>query len=298
MGVTLVRAYHLVPGLELVRAGSSRAKPAGAVAKPSVDAAASLSRNANVEYATPDLSFHVQADPVVPDDPLYSQQWGLESIGAPEAWERTTGSKSVIVAVLDTGIDLTQPDLEANIWTNPDPGQDGYVDDVHGWNFVENNNDPNDDYDLHSFGHGTDVAGIIGAVGDNGIGVTGINWSVSLMPLKVCNSEGGCEQGAVIAALEYAVEHGAKVANASFGGADNSFKPEEEAIAAAGKKGLLFVAAVNDKPTNNDSIPVYPASYPLDNVISVAATTPSEALAKFSSYGATSVQIGFPEKIS
>jgi thermitase len=169
MGVTLVRAYHLVPGLELVKVASGPGPE-------TLDAVASLSRNANVLYATPDVVYHVQA---IPDDPLYSFQWGMESIGAPEAWDRSTGSKSVIAAVLDTGIDLTHPDLEANIWTNPDPGQGGHVDDVHGWNFVSENNNVSDNY-----GHGTHVSGIIGAVGNNGIGVSGVNWSVSLMPLR------------------------------------------------------------------------------------------------------------------
>ena len=274
-----MRAYHLVPGLELLKVGSGSAPKA-------LDAVASFSRNTNVRYATPDVSYRVQT---IPDDPLYEDQWGMESIGAPEAWERSTGSKSVIVAVLDSGIDLTHPDLEANIWTNPDPGQDGYIDDVHGWNFVSENNDPNDD-----FGHGTHVSGIIGAVGNNGIGVTGVNWSVSLMPLKICNSEGLCELSEEIAALEYAVDHGAKVANASFGGAYGGYKPEEEAIEGAGKAGLLYVAAAGNNATSNDVIPFYPASYPLDNLISVAATTSSDALAEFSNYGARSVNLGAP----
>lgn len=278
MGATLMRAYHLVPGLELLKVGSASGPKA-------LDAVASLSRNANVRYATPDVAYRVQT---IPDDPLYEQQWGMESIGAPEAWDRSTGSKSVIVAVLDTGIDLTHPDLEADIWTNPDPGQDGYGDDIHGWNFVSENNNPSDDY-----GHGTHVSGIIGAVGNNGIGVSGVNWSVSVMPLKICEPE-GCYLSAEIAALEYAVEHGAKVANASFGGAGDSSKPEEEAIEAAGKAGLLFVAAAGNQASSNDVLPFYPASYPLSNIISVAATTSSDTLASFSNYGATSVQLGAP----
>jgi subtilisin family serine protease len=278
MGATLMRDYHLVPGLELVKVASGPGPKA-------LDVVASLSRDANVLYATPDVAYRVQT---IPDDPLYEQQWGMESIGAPEAWDRSTGNKSVIVAVLDTGIDLTHPDLEANIWTNPDPGQDGYVDDIHGWNFVSENNNPSDNY-----GHGTHVSGIIGAVGNNGIGVTGINWSVSLMPLKICEPE-GCYLGAEIAALEYAVDHGAKIANASFGGAGDSSKPEEEAIEAAGKAGLLFVAAAGNQASSNDVLPFYPASYPLSNIISVAATTSSDTLASFSNYGATSVQLGAP----
>jgi subtilisin family serine protease len=280
MGGTLVRSYRLVPGLELVRV--PRAGPGPEV----LDAVASLSHNAAVRYATPDVAYHLQA---TPDDPLYGEQWGMESIDAPEAWDRSTGSKSVMVAVLDSGITLNHPDLEANIWTNPNPGQDGYVNDVHGWNFVSNNNNPFDD-----FGHGTHVAGIIGAVGNNGIGVTGVNWSVSLMPLKICNSEGLCELSDEITALEYAVDHGAKVANASFGGAYGGYKPEEEAIQAAGNAGLLYVAAAGNNATSNDVLRFYPASYPLNNIISVAATTSSNVLASFSNFGVRSVNLGAP----
>jgi len=277
MGATLARSYHLVPGLELLTTSSTRS---------ALDTVAALSHDPDVRYATPDVVYHVQA---MPDDPLYSQQWGMESIGAPEAWDRSTGSSSDIVAVLDTGITLNHPDLEANIWTNPNPGQDGYVDDVHGWNFVSNNNNPTDDY-----GHGTHVAGIIGAVGNNGLGVTGVNWSVSLMPLKICNAEGSCFLSDEIAALEYAVNHGAKVANASFGGDYGGYQPEEEAIQAAGKAGLLYVAAAGNSASDNDDTPFYPASYPLENIVSVAATTSSNTLASFSDYGLSSVELGAP----
>ena len=279
MGASVLRSYHLVPGLELIKLQSASRSQ-------TLDALAALAHEPGVLYATPDVAYHVQT---IPDDPLFSQQWGMESIGAPEAWGRSTGSQSVIVALLDTGITLDHPDLEANIWTNPDPGQDGYVDDVHGWNFVSEDNNPSDDN-----GHGTHVAGIIGAVGNNGIGVAGINWSVSLMALKICNAEGSCSLGDEIAALEYAVEHGAKVANASFGGAYGGYQPEEEAIRAAGKAGLLYVAAAGNDDSDDDVTPFYPASYPLENIISVAATTRSETLASFSDYGPNSVGIGAP----
>ncbi len=278
-GAKLARSYRLVPGLELLTVGSGKQAKALATV-------AGLSRDPSVLYATPDVVYHVQT---IPDDPLYSQQWGMESIGAPAAWSRTTGSSGVIVAVLDTGITLNHPDLEANVWTNPDPGQDGYVNDVHGWNFVAEDNNPTDDN-----GHGTHVSGIIGAVGNNGIGVAGVNWSVSLMPLKVCNAEGSCSLSDEIAALEYAVDHGAKVANASFGGAYGGYLPEEEAIQAAGKAGLLYVAAAGNSASDNDTTPFYPASYPLENVISVAASTSSNTLASFSDYGPSSVELAAP----
>jgi hypothetical protein len=279
LGAKVVRAYGLVPGLELLEVPGASSATAHA---------RSLARvqPSTVSYAVPDVAYRVQA---LPDDPLYGEQWGMPSIDAPEAWERSTGSKSVVVAVLDTGIDLDHPDLQANIWTNPDPGQDGYTGDVHGWNFVENDNDPNDNY-----GHGTHVAGIIGAVGDNGIGVSGVNWSVSLMALKICGATGLCEASAEIAALEYAVEHGAKIANASYGAADGGYPPEEEAIRAAGKAGLLFVAGAGNQDSNNDGEPFYPASYPLENIISVTASTPSETIASFANFGAESVGLAAP----
>jgi subtilisin family serine protease len=276
-GARLSRTFQLVPGLELLRASSRRA---------ALKAFAALSRNPDVRYVTPDLAYHVQT---VPNDPLFNEETEMPSIGAPQAWSRSTGSSSVIVAVLDTGIDLTHPDLEQNIWTNPHPGEDGFVEDLHGWNFAENNNDPSDAY-----GHGTHVAGIIGAVGNNGIGVAGENWNVQLMSLKVCNNEGNCFFSAMIKALEYAVQHGAKVANASFGGSGAASPPVEEAIRAAGKAGLLLVAAAGNEASDTDNLPFYPADYELDNVVAVAATSRFHELSSFSNFGPGTVQLGAP----
>jgi len=256
-------AYHLVPRLELLHL------PAGTSV---LSAIASLSRDPQVQYAVPDLAVRVAA---TPNDPSYPSQWALPAIGAPAAWNRTTGSAGVTVAVLDTGVDLTHPDLAANL--------------VPGWNFVSNTSDPSDDY-----GHGTHVAGIIGAVGNNGVGIAGINWHVSIMPLKICDANGLCDLDKEVSALQYAVDHGAMIANASFGGVYAPYPPEENAIAAAGQAGLLFVAAAGNSANNNDFAPFYPASYPLDNVISVAATTSSGDLASFSDYGFSSVSIGAP----
>ena len=256
-------AYHLVPRLELVRL-----PPGSSVAS----AVAAFSRDPRVEYAVPDLRVKVAASP---DDPLYSSQWALGAIGAPQAWDQTTGSASIKVAVIDTGVDLTHPDLAANL--------------IPGWDFVNNDSDPSDD-----FGHGTHVAGIIGAVGDNGVGTTGINWHVSLMPLKICDANGQCDLSAEVSALQYAVAHGAKIANASFGGFYGVDQPEEDAIAAAGQAGLLYVAAAGNASNNNDYAPFYPASYPLNNIISVAATTDSGGLASFSDYGFNSVLTAAP----
>ena len=260
---SVATAYHLVPRLELLRLPAGQSV-AGAVA--------ALSRDPRVEYAVPDLVVRAAA---VPNDPLSSSQWALQAIGAPAAWARTTGSAKVTVAVLDSGADFSHPDLAANL--------------VSGWNFVSDTSDPSDD-----LGHGTHVAGIIGAVGNNGVGVAGINWHVSLMPLKICDAGGSCSLDDEVLALQYAVDHGAKIANASFGGNYGGYQPEEDAIAAAGQKGLLYVAAAGNAASDNDSLPFYPASYPLDNIISVAATTSSQGLASFSDYGFTSVQTAAP----
>ena len=260
---SVATAYHLVPRLELLRL-----PPGQSVA----DAIAALSRDPRVEYAVPDVVVQAAA---TPSDPLSSTQWALQAIGAPTAWDRTTGSANVTVAVLDSGVDLTHPDLVANL--------------VPGWNFVDNTSDPSDD-----FGHGTHVAGIIGAAGNNGVGTAGINWHVSIMPLKICDAGGSCSLDEEVSALQYAVDHGAKIANASFGGNYGGYRPEEDAIAAAGQKGLLYVAAAGNAASNNDRMPFYPASYQLDNIISVAATTSTQGLASFSDYGFTSVQTAAP----
>jgi subtilisin family serine protease len=280
----VVRKYQLVPRLELLRV------PASASVLDVVDR---LSRNPNVEYAEPDRVFRIEA---TPDDPLYSSQWDMTAIKAPQAWDRTKGSPSVTVAVMDTGVDVNHPDLAANIWTNsseiPGNGIDddgnGYIDDVHGWNFNADTNAPTD-----VFGHGTHVAGTVGAVGDNNLGVTGVNWSVSVMPLKICSDDGFCNTSDEVSALEYAVENHAKIANASFGG---SFPDpaEEDAIDAAGGAGLLYVAAAGNNASNNDSLGFYPAGYPLDNIISVAASTDTDTLAGFSNYGAQTVDLAAP----
>ena len=259
------QAFMLVPGLQLLEL--SKAGRANVV-----DAAATLAQRPDVEYAMPDFTYQLTVDP---NDPSYSGQWALPTIGAPAAWTRSTGSSTVTVAILDTGVDLDHPDLAANL--------------VPGWNFVAGNATPQDDN-----GHGTHVAGIIGAVGNNSIGVSGVNWSVSLMPLKICDQYGSCSLSSEISALQYAVAHGARVANASFGAANGGYAPERDAIAAAGAAGLLYVAAAGNNATNTDADPFYPADYPLDNIIAVGASSPSDTLSSFSNYGQTSVDLIAP----
>ena len=239
--------------------------------------------------------------------------WGLNNAGrqggvadadidAPAAWDITTGARSVVVAVIDSGLAVTHPDLAANIWTNPreipgdglDNDGNGFVDDVHGWDFANDDADPADDD-----GHGTHVAGTIGAVGDNAIGVTGVNWRVSLMGLKFLDANGNGFTSDAVAAVTYATrmrrDFGVNVVaiNASWGGGSRS-KVLADAIAAGGRAGILFVTAAGNASSNNDRTPTYPANSADDAVITVAATNRSNRLAAFSNFGATSVDLAAP----
>jgi subtilisin family serine protease len=278
-----IASYDLVPGLELVKLAPGHSVPA---------ATAALASNPNVFYATPDYELEPT---VVPNDPRFGQLWGMTAIGMPTAWDRTTGSPLVTVAILDTGMDLSHPDLAGNLWQNVgeiannniDDDLNGFVDDVHGWDFRNGDNDPSDEV-----GHGTHVAGTIGAIGNNSIGVVGVNWSVRLMPLKICAQT--CDLSAEIAALDYAADEGAKVVNSSFGGVHPEVQAERDVIEAAGAAGIIDVAAAGNNSSDNDLDPFYPASYPLDNVISVAATTDLGELASFSNFGVGSVDLGAP----
>jgi hypothetical protein len=251
----------------------------------------------------------------LPIDPGFTSQWGLNNtaidgygvigadIHATQAWDITTGSQSVVVGVVDSGIDLNHPDLAANVWTNPgeiagngiDDDHNGFVDDVHGWNFVENNNNVQDGY-----GHGTHVSGIIGAVGNNGQGTTGINWQVSIMPLRFQDNYGVGDTGGAIAALNYATmmrrDYGINivVTNNSWGGGTGASAMLQDAIRAQGDVGITFVTAAGNSAANCDVSPRYPACFNPPNVISVAATDRYDMLAGFSNYGATTIDLGAP----
>jgi subtilisin family serine protease len=217
-------------------------------------------------------------------------------IGVTGAWDMSTGSRGVVVAVIDSGLLYNHPDLAANVWRNPnesctagmDLDQNGFVGDCRGWNFVDDNNDP-----LDFNGHGTHVTGIIGAAGGGASALVGVNWSVSIMPLRVLDSAGYGTTGDVIAAVNYATRMGAQVINASLGGADAS-QLEREAIQAFVANGGLFVAAAGNTASNIDSVPFYPASYRMDGLIGVAATDSSDSLASWSSYGPSSAQVAAP----
>lgn len=272
---------------------------------------ARLRQSPAVEYAEPNYIRYLN---LTPNDPRYPEMWGLNNTGqtggtpdadidAPEAWAIETGSPSMVVADIDSGMDLTHEDLAANLWTNPgeipgngiDDDGNGFIDDVHGWDFRNNDNDPTDTSPLCS-GHGTHTAGTIGAVGNNEIGVTGINWQVKIMPLRVFGGILCSGQDAnIIAAIEYYSDFGVRISNNSYGGGafnqavmDAIRASHSLFVAAAGNGGLDGIG------DNNDVTPQYPASYALDNIISVAATDHNDFLASFSNFGLQSVDLGAP----
>jgi subtilisin family serine protease len=235
-----------------------------------------------VEFAQPDYQLTVSA---TPDDPSFGSQWGLTDIGAPTAWNTSTGNGKITVAVIDSGLAYNHPDIKANVWHDvTDPPSAGIT---VGYNFVSSNANPADDN-----GHGTHVAGIIGAVGDNGVGVVGVNWHVQIMPLKFLDSSGSGYTSNAVRALNFAVNHGAIIVNASFGGGGYD-SAMAAAIANARAHGVIVVTAAGNDGTDNDTTPEYPASYSSDNLVSVAAIDQSDHLASFSDYGKT-VSIAAP----
>ena len=248
-----------------------------------------------------------------PSDSYYSSLWGLQNNGqtggtagadidAQAAWDISTGNSSIVVGIIDTGVDYTHSDLVSNIWTNPgeiagngiDDDGNGFVDDVHGYDFVNNDGDPMDDNN-----HGTHVAGTIAGAGNNSRGVTGVNWSSSIMGLKFLSESGSGYSSDAVRAVNYATmmrtNYGVnvRVTNNSWGGGGASIAMED-AIQASGDAGILFVAAAGNDGTNNDASPHYPSNYALDNVLSVAATDHNDNLASFSNYGQSTVHLAAP----
>ncbi|WII71403.1 S8 family peptidase [Bdellovibrio sp. 22V] len=241
------------------------------------------------------------------NDPAISQAWGLKKSDAARAWSVTKGSRDIVVAVIDTGIDVKHEDMAGNLWRNPgETGKDaqgrdkatngidddgnGFVDDVYGWNFVSNNNKLDDNH-----GHGTHIAGIIGAQAGNGKGITGIAPEVSLMILKYYDPKvaGTDNLKNTVASIKYAVKMGAHIINYSGGGTEFS-QEEHDAIAEAEKKGVLFVAAAGNERSNSDQHHYYPADYKLRNIISVTAIDPSTQVLASSNYGVETVDIAAP----
>lgn len=253
-----------------------------------------------------------------PQDPMYGKLWGLNNTGsnepdrngnysgtagvsgadvaAEEAWKLTTGSRNVVIAVIDTGIDYNHPDLKNNMWVNVneipgngiDDDNNGYIDDIHGWNAALNNGNPMDGND-----HGTHCAGTIGAEHNNGIGVAGVMNEVSLMAVKFLTDSGSGSLADAVEAIDYATKMNVDIMSNSWGGGGFS-QALEDSIKAARDRGILFVAAAGNDGTNNDTRPSYPANYQVENVISVASHTHADALSSFSCFGARTVHVAAP----
>jgi thermitase len=250
-----------------------------------------------VEYAEPNYRVHALA---VPSDPSFSQLWGMAKINAPAAWDTSTGSSQVVVAVIDSGIDVGHSDLQGNLWVNTmelngqkgvDDDGNGYVDDLHGYNAIAGNGDLTD-----TVGHGTHVAGTIGAVGNNGVGVAGVNWNVRIMACKFLDATGGGTTAQAIDCLHYVQTMKGRGVNIvatsnSWGGPAYS-RALVDAIDA--QRDILFITAAGNNGTNNDITPTYPANCDLPNVVAVAATTSTDTLAVFSQYGRRTVHTAAP----
>ena len=256
------------------------------------DLIAEYQQSGLVDFAEPD--YLVYADATYPNDPAFvnGTLWGLYNYGqsggtphadidATEGWNVLTSASNIVVAVLDSGIRATHEDLASNMWVNPYDGG-------HGFNAFDGTNDPNDD----STSHGTMVAGVLGGVGNNGKGVTGVAWQVQMMACKCLNNGTGSDS-TVIACIEYAQTNGAKIINASFDSPTPSLALSN-AIVAAGAAGIIWVASAGNNSYNVEVNPSYPTCYGLDNVVSVAYTTRTDALGSFSNYGAVHVALAAP----
>ncbi len=307
---SLLREYRLVSGLEHV-ALHGRLDVEQSIAI--------LRRLPFVAYAEPNYTIHLNQQ--LPNDEYFAEQWPLHNTGQdsmfgvwlggtpdadvdwPEAWAAAAGNGSV-VAVMDTGIDYRHTDLAANVWENTaeanglagvDDDGNGYVDDIRGWDFADDDNNP-----LDGHGHGSHVAGTIAAIGHNNKGVAGVMWGGQVMALKIISDTGFGTLADAIEGLQYAVAMGVRVSNNSWGYSE--ILPEEladhqalyDAIAASAADGHLYVAAAGNDSVNTDTTPHYPSSFDLDNVVAVAATDNNDQLAWFSSYGPNSVDLAAP----
>jgi subtilisin family serine protease len=256
------------------------------------EAVSRLRQDSLVEYAEPNYYRFLKG---VPNDTQFGTLWGLTQIAAPAAWDVSSSCGSVIVALVDTGVDYTHPDLAANIWANAgeslnglDDDANGKIDDIRGWDFVHQNNDPMD-----ANGHGTAVAGIIGAVGNNSRGVAGVCWNPKIMPLRAIDASGFATVADIVQAMSYAQANGASIINASFGGSTFS-QTEYDAIAQLHTRNILLVAVSGNEAVDNDATPTYPANYDLPNILAVAATDAGDNLSTYSNYGVNTVDVGAP----
>lgn len=262
-----------------------------------------------VEYVVQNRVIRLTQKAVTPDDPMAWRQYALNAVRAPEAWAMTTGSKAVTVAVIDSGVDYRNPDLAENIWQNPgetgldeqgqpkntngvDDDGNGYIDDWRGWNFQNNNNDPIDEG-----GHGTHCAGTIGARGGNGFGMAGLNWNVSIVPLRFLDTWGAGTLDAAVAAVEYAIKMKFDVSNNSWGGPgdDTEKRLWTDIFQKAQQQGhMLVIAAGNDGNSNDEETNNYPASIRLPNVLVVGASNDKDELVGYSNYGEDTVDLVAP----
>lgn len=308
LGASVIREFDTPPGLSRSAAGEflHLRLPEGVSVESAI---ASLSDDSRVEFAVPN---HIYTLPELRkaqvDDPDFGKLWGLHNEGqtggkagadidAPEAWAIHTGRTQAegghITAVIDTGIDYNHPDLKANMWVNtgeiPGDGIDndgnGVIDDVHGYNAFDDNGDPMDGQ-----GHGTHCAGTIAAVGNDGFGVVGVNHKANLMAIKIFSDEGSTDAAAIIRGIQYATRMGARITSNSWGGPI----PNAGIRQAFEESPAFHLVAAGNSGTNNDWFPSFPANYPLNNLLSVAATDHNDGLANFSQYGSKKVHLGAP----
>lgn len=293
---------------ERLRRGTIYIRDRRTALRESAPGRAYLCRTAEVRRVIKEAKGHITCSPNTelqalrdPNDTFYGALYQHSLMSAPIAWETTTGTNTALAVVIDTGIDYNHIDLADNIWRNPleiagngiDDDKNGYIDDIHGINAIKNTGVPLDDN-----GHGTHVAGIIGAVADNTRGVVGVSWKVKLVGAKFLSASGTGSIADAIKAVEYTTKlkkagHNVIAANNSWSGRSFS-KPLLDAITAASDEGILFVAAAGNNNSNNDTNPLYPANYQVPNVISVASITSTGERSSFSNFGPNSVHIGAP----
>ena len=324
------KAFPAVPGEYVVKFKSSAAVSGRVinakenlflVRRPVIELQQSALQTLNgtpaVEYAEPNYIYRVRGGAnVLPNDVDLGALWGLMNNGqmttgdmgsiqgkagmdidAARAWQIETGSKDVLVAVIDTGVNWSHPDLIDNIFTNEaelngttgvDDDQNGCVDDVHGCDFAQKDGDPMDVY-----GHGTHVSGTIGATGNNATGITGVAWNVKILPVRFLSDDGSGTLEDAIKSIDYATSMKVRIMSNSWGGGGFS-QALLDSIVKAKDAGILFIAAAGNSSNDNDAVPEYPCNYQVDNVISVAAIDPTGALANFSSFGKNTVHIAAP----
>lgn len=259
-----------------------------------------LKNISGVEFVEPNYTLHALPATLVLE-PMFPNQWGLtekSGINASKAWEITKGSRDIKIAVIDTGVDYNHPDLKSQMWVNDaekngKPGVDddgnGFIDDIYGYDFANNDGDPMDDNE-----HGTHCAGVIGAA-HNGVGVAGVMVDVQIVALKFLKGSGSGESADAIKAIDYAIKAGVKVMSNSWGGGpDEDSKLLEEAIGRAKDNGIVFVAAAGNESTDNDKKHNYPSDYPTENIIAVGSHDLSGGKSYFSNYGKTTIDVFAP----